>query len=273
MKKEILKMTKDDLLALNPYDFALRPLSTGGVIHIAEALGAFWRYDYQAAEAGRSGKHAILKSGLHSDGFLISKILLEPENIRLIMALQLGLRFGQRATELPNYLVGIPDGATELAKDLGQLLDIRVAEMNKSDGRITVTTRFYAGDKLLIIEDFCTKGTGFKETVLEIKGKYPEVKISPYELVIVNRGGLKEIVVEGIGAFTIISIADYQIKEWDPDPEKCELCRDYGSVAIKPKVSEESWLDITTSQRLPVNLGRDSVDQFLTKRFSDGMNS
>lgn len=247
--KDILKMGKAELLALNPYDFALRPLSAEEVIHIAEALGAFWRYDYEAAKTGKPGKHAILKSGLHSDGFLVSKILLEPENIRLIMALQLGLRFGQRATELPNYFVGIPDGATKLAEDLGLILGLRFAEMNKnkSDGRITAITQFRTGDKLLIIEDFCTKGTGFKETVAEIKGKYPDVEILPYELVVLNRGGLKQIAVDGIGNFTIISVADYRIKEWDPTLEKCELCR-IGSVAIKPKVSEESWRDITTSQ-------------------------
>lgn len=243
--KDILEMGMVELLALNPYDFLLRPLNAEEVIHIAEALGAFWRYDYEVAKAGKPGKHALLKSGLHSDGFLISKIFLEP-NIRLIMASQLGLRFAQRATELPNYLVGIPDGATKLAEDLGFLLNIRVAEMNKIAGRITVATQFYPDDRLLIIEDFCTKGTGFKETVLEIKDKYPDIEIFPYELVVVNRGGLKEIVVDGIGDFTVVSVADYRIQEWEA--AECPLCLNYGSVAIKPKVSEESWRDITTSQ-------------------------
>lgn len=248
--KDILKMGKDDLLALDPRGFALRPLRAEEVIHMAEALGAFWRYNYEAAEAGKPGKHAELKSGLHSDGFLVSKILLEPKNIRLLMAIQLGRHYwtDQYPVEWPNYLVGIPDGATELAEDLAFLWDIRTAEMkkNKSDGRITVATQFQAGDKLLIIEDFCTRGTGFKETVLEIKGKYPDVEIFPCEMVIVSRGGLKEIVVDGIGNFTIIPVADYRIQEWTP--AECPLCLKYGSVAIKPKVTEESWRDITTSQ-------------------------
>lgn len=244
--KNILEMGKDDLLALNPKGFAFRTLSTKEVIHIAKVLGAFWRYDYEAAKAGKPGKHALLKSGLHSDGFLVSKILLEPENIRLIMAIQLALRFSQHTIALPDYIVGIPDGATELAKKLGDLLGVGVALMNKSDGRITALTQFNLNNKLLIVEDFCTKGTGFKETVLEIKRKYPEVRIFPCELVIINRGGLKSIKVEGIGNFDIVSVANFRIQEWEE--AKCPLCRDYGSVAIKPKVSEESWRDITTSQ-------------------------
>lgn len=246
--EDIMKMTKAELLLLDPYKFISRMLSAEEVIHIAEILGAFWRYDYAAANLGKPGKHALLKSGLHSDGFLISKILLEPDNIRRIMAFQLQLRFLKENVAWPDYLVGIPDGATKLAKDLGDVMGVEVVEMKKTDGRITIIGSLSYGSNLLPVEDFCTKGTGFKETVIEIKRKYPDVKILPYEMVIVNRGGLREIVVDGIDTFSIIPVAEYQIKEWDSDSEKCELCRKYGSVAIKPKVSEESWKEITTSQ-------------------------
>ncbi|MBI2459334.1 MAG: hypothetical protein HYV53_02145 [Parcubacteria group bacterium] len=247
--KDILEMDKAELLTLNPYDFAYRILGAAELIHMAETLGAFWRYNYEAAKSGKPGKHALLKSGLHSDGFLTSKILLEPDNIRLGLAFQLRLRFAIRGIGWPDYLAGIPDGATKLAQDLGGIAGVKVAEMkkDKSDGRITVMTQLPIGSKLLIIEDFCTKGTGFKETVLEIKSKYPEAEVLPYELVIVNRGGLRKIMVDGIGNFTIIPITNYRINEWEPDPEKCPLCQ-LGSVAIKPKVSEESWRELTTSQ-------------------------
>jgi len=250
MMKSILEMTKAELLLLDPFKFTSKMLSAEEVIHIAEVLGSFWRYDYEAAKLGKPGKHALLKSGLHSDGFLISKILLKSDNIRQLMAFQLQLRFIQHAIGWPDYLVGIPDGATKLAENLGDIMGVKVVEMkkNKRDGRITITGSLQYGSKVLLVEDFCTKGTGFKETVIEIKRKYPDIEILPYEMVIVNRGGLKEIVVDGVDTFTIIPVADYQIKEWDPDPEKCKLCREYGSVAIKPKVSEESWKDITTSQ-------------------------
>jgi len=245
--KEILAMNKARLLALNPNDFASRLLSAEEIIYIAKTLDAFWLYDYAAAKSGRPGKHALLKSGFHSDGFLISKILLEPDNIRSLMAFQMFWRLNRLNIVWPDYLAGIPDGATKLAQDLGGIMGVPTAFLQKLDGRITVMAPLFSGSKLLIVEDFCTKGTGFKETVIAITSKYSDVEILPYELVIVNRGGLKEIVVDGVGAFAIIPIADYQIKEWSPEPGMCPLCK-MGSVAIKPKVSEESWRDITTSQ-------------------------
>ena len=274
--KDILKMTREELLALKPQDYAVKLLSAEEIIHIAATMDAFWRYNYQVVERGRIGKHALLKSGLHSDGFLVSKILLEPENIRLLMAYQLWLCFKRPSLTFnigkPDYLAGIPDGATKLAEDLGRIMDVEMAPMAKVDGRILITTSLRPGGRLLMVEDFCTKGTGFKEAVTEIKQKHPDIEIMPYELVILNRGGLTKIVVNEIGVFTIVPVVDYRIQEWPAGPETCPLCK-IGSIAIKPKVSEENWMELTTSQQLLVNFGRDDVDQFFRNRFLDEMNS
>lgn len=245
-KLNLLGMSREELLLLNPLDFSDQPLSAEEVIYIAEALDAFWRYNYAAAEQGKPGKHALLKSGLHSDGFLVSKIFLKPDNIRLMMAYQLKLRLEHLNVLKPDWLVGIPDGATALAEDLGRIMGVKVADLQKVEGRITVMTLFKPGEGLLIIEDFCTRGTGFRETVVMITSKQPGAEILPYEMVIVNRGGLKKIEVERVGTFVIVPVADYRIKEWDPAGE-CPLCQ-LGSVAIKPKVDEANWRDITTSQ-------------------------
>lgn len=244
-KLNLLGMSREELLLLNPLDFADQ-LCAEEVIHIAEALDAFWHYNYAAAKQGKQGKHALLKSGLHSDGFLMSKILLKPDNIRLMMAYQLKLRFKHLNKLKPDWLVGIPDGATVLAEDLGRIMGVKVADLQKVKGRITVMTPFKPGERLLIIEDFCTRGTGFRETVAVIISTQPGAEILPYEMVIVNRGGLEKIEVEGVGTFAVVPVADYWIKEWDP-AEGCPLCQ-LGSVAIKPKVDEASWRDITTSQ-------------------------
>ncbi len=247
-KLNLLGMSKEELLLLNPSDFADRLLSAEEVIYIAETLDAFWHYNYEAAEQGRPGKHALLKSGLHSDGFLISKILLKPDNIRLIMAHQLKQLFERLGIAKPDWLIGVPDGATALAEDLGRIMGVKVADLQKREGRITVITPFKPGERLLIVEDFCTKGTGFKETVILIISKQSGAEILPYELVIVNRGGLKKIKVEGVGDFTIAPVAEHRIGEWTQ--EECPHlgpCK-FGSIAIKPKVDEASWRDITTSQ-------------------------
>jgi len=248
--KNILEMNKLDLLSLIPQDYARTPLSAEEVIHVAATMDAFWRYDYKAAKQGRVGKHALLKSGLHSDGFLVSKILLEPYNIRLLMAYQLWLCFKKLSLDLPDYLIGVPDGATKLAEDLGGIMGVEVIPMFKIDGRIMMSSIIFHGRWVLMVEDFCTKGTGFKEAVTAIiqDCSYANfVNFMPYELVLVNRGGLKKIEVDDVGDFAVVPIVDYRIQEWQAGPETCPLCK-MGSIAIKPKVSEESWKDITTSQ-------------------------
>jgi len=244
---DILEMCREELLTLRVEDISRR-LTANEVLHIATVLGAFWTYDYAAAQKGRVGKHALLKSGLHSDGFFVSSILLEPENIKNILSYQIVMRLNDANIFVPDYVAGVPDGATTLGYNIAEIIGARKAHMgkNKINGHIFLTTEIPNGATLLLIEDFCTRGTGFSETVLEVKNKQPFVKILPYNPVIINRGELKEIFIDGVGNFSILPIVEQRIKDWDLT-ENCPLC-DLGSVAIKPKRSEENWQLLITSQ-------------------------
>jgi orotate phosphoribosyltransferase len=245
---EILRMNKEQLLKLD-YRQIDRKLTPEEIVHIAKKLDAFWEFDYQAAKEGRPGKHALLKSELHSDGFFVSRILLESWNMRMIMAVQMGLRFHDLRIPRPECIAGIPDGATELGKEVARFLSVKIAEMKKENGKISLVSAIAPDETLLLVEDFCTRGTGFVEAVNDIISKQPKVKILPYELVIINRGGLTEIPIAGMGAFKIIAVAEHRINDWQPS--ECPLCK-MGSVSIKPKATDENWRDITTSQLLTV---------------------
>lgn len=234
---KIMGMSKEELLNLVPHNINWL-MTKEEILYIAKTLGSFWEYNYQAAKEGRVGKHALLKSGLHSDGFFVSRILLEPQNIRTIIANQLVLRFNQLEIPKPDWVAGIPEGATKLGQDVASLMGVKNAEMKKEDGRIAMISSIAPGETLLLVEDFCTRGTGFTEAVLDIVSKQPKVKILPYELVIINRGSLSEISVEGVGIFKIIAVATHRVNDWDPS--ECPLCK-MGSVAIKPKATEENW--------------------------------
>lgn len=235
-KEALLKLTLDDVpLLLGPED----------VVHIARELGAFWTYDYQALEQGRPGLHALLKSQRHSDGFFVSRILLEPPNIRLIMAAQLAMRLRQAEIQQPDFIAGIPDGATMLGEAVAQLMNIPIAKLVKTDGRIKLESEIPENSTLLLIEDFCTRGTGFTEAVQEIHGKQPSVKFVMHDPVIINRGGLSEVVVESVGAFKTLAVVEKRINDWEAS--ECPLCA-RGSVVIKPKLTDENWQRITTSQ-------------------------
>lgn len=247
---EIIGMTKEELLGLSP-DTLKRPsenrlLIGQEFVYIAQTLGAFWSFDYEAAKRGKIGMHAILKSKLHSDGFFVSRILLQYQNIKTIMADQQVMRFLQLGIPKPDWIAGIPDGATELGKEVAHSLGTRRAEMEKNEGKIALVSSIPADESLLLVEDFCTRGTGFTEAVLDIWSKQPRVRILPLELVLLNRGGLKEIVIKDKLTAQVVAVVNHRVKDWTP--LECPLCK-MGSEPIEPKATDENWRLITSSQR------------------------
>lgn len=241
---DILTMDKSDLVQLKSEDVT-ETFNTVEVVHIAKELDAFWSYDYEAARNGRPGMHALLKSGLHSDGFFVSRIMLKFQNIRRIMATQMAMRILQHM-DRPDEVGGIPDGATELGEDLATILGSKNAKLSKVEGKIELDSWIKPGRTLLLCEDFCTQGTGYREAVIDIHYKCPKARLIFYAPVIINRGGLKYIKVDGIGLFMILPIANYLVNNW---PEsKCPLCKKFGSKAIKPKETDENWKLLNASQ-------------------------
>lgn len=171
------------------------PLTVEEVVHIATILGAYWQYDYAAAQKGRLGLHALLKSGWHSEGFIDMKILLQHENIMEIIAHQIVLQIRSLGLTTPDRIVGVPNGATELATRIAKMLGTRSVRMEKVGGRMILDTEIPDGTSVLCVEDVCTRATGYKEAIREIANKYPFANFVPYAPVIFNRGELEIIYV------------------------------------------------------------------------------
>lgn len=242
--KNILRMKREELEKLRPEDID-RLFTPEEVFHIAEEFGAYWHYDYEAAERGLVGLHAELKSKRCSNEFFVSKILLANDNIRKIFAAQLKMVMIRDGIPIPNYILAIPDGATGLGKDLADLLKVKFALIKKINGRISLESVLGPGETGLPIEDFVTRGTGSGEAIIDIKKKQPQLIILPYILAIIMRGGVKEVKVEGVGTFVVSPVIERRVNDWDPSD--CPLHK-MGSKSIKPKATEENWLAITTSQ-------------------------
>lgn len=238
----ILLIRRDDILRICPDDVKKR-FSEEELMHIARELGAFWQYDYVAAEKGRVGQHALLKSGRHSDGFFASKILLEHENILEIMARQIARTSSCLGL---SHIAGVPNGATELAqKTAGFLPGVEVVKLEKIDGFIRLLSDIPPGSAVLFVEDFCTRGTGFMEAVHEVILRCKDAVVLPWLLCIINRGGLSVIEMENLGKFLIFPIAEVRITDWEK--EECPLCK-MGSIPVKPKESQENWKGLLSPQ-------------------------
>ena len=187
----ILDMNKNDLASLNP-DTVAHLLSKEETLHIFLTLGYAWFYDYGAADDGRLGLHAMLKSLNHSDGFINAKgCLKEYLNIRKLFARQIVMRIKELDLR-PDYIVGVPTAATDLGNEVAEISGAEKVEMIKNEeGHIKIVTSLEADKSILVIDDICTKGTGYAEAVKEIKSQYPGVVVLAFDIVIVNRGGLE----------------------------------------------------------------------------------
>lgn len=242
---DILNMDKKDLLALWPADVTRR-LEKEEILHIFSLLDGLWQYDYAAAQKGRSGCHAELKSERHSDGFLNSREVLRYYNICRLMARQIFWKWLSLDLPLPSRIAGIPKGATALGEHLAHLMRVKTADLEKVDGKIKLTEDLKPNEELLLVEDFITAGTGFVEARKNIVYECPSATLLPFIPVIINRGGLEKIETD-YGAFRIISLTDHRMNDWDK--EECFLCHNYGSIPMKPKQSRENWDILKESQK------------------------
>lgn len=203
-------------------------------------------YDYAAARAGRPGLHALLRSLLHSDGFFVSRILLAHANILALMADQIARRVRMAGLPIPEFVAGVPSGATTLGSPVAQALGSSVLLLQKVNGQMVCDAGLPYEGTVLLVEDFSTQGTGLRDAALAILDVHPSACIVPRFPSLLNRGERKEIFVEGAGSFAFLPVVEQRIQ--DRPADKCVPCLEFGSTAIKPKETDENWRLITTSQ-------------------------
>ncbi|MFA5355471.1 MAG: hypothetical protein WC302_01970 [Candidatus Paceibacterota bacterium] len=242
---KIAGMTGTEITQLDPKSVK-RILLFDEIMYIALALGAFWQYDYFAGYyEGRWGYHAELKSGRHSDSFFDAKIMLSFPNMKALLARQMVMRLRRLNIIRPDWIAGVPNGATQFAKEIAKITGLEFVELVKDNNHIALNKRLGRGN-LLLFEDVYSSGTGFREAVSVIKLKSPNVRLLPIEPVILNRGWAKRIFIEEEHQnFRIVALAKCPMREWEP--QECPLCK-CGSRAIKPKEKNDNWRLITTSQ-------------------------
>ncbi len=249
-KINILAMDIDGLRDLNPDDVDW-VLSEEEILHMVDMTDNYVSLP-PAPPLGTSGPvpkyHIKLKSLLCSNGFINFKVLLkEHPNLRKIYAKQITHKLEimfKEGYERPDWIVGIPEAATELGEDVANLLGIKYLRLKKENKQIILDEEqaklLKPGDTVLMIEDICTKGTGVTETIRQILAIRNDVRILNYIMYIVSRGTLEEVVVDGIGSFRIVPLAMRKIDEYRPGPETCPYCAN-GSIPIKAKDTIEHW--------------------------------
>jgi orotate phosphoribosyltransferase len=215
---------------------------------------AGWILQYRQNEAlwihdgNRNRPHALLTSGMHSNGFFNSRLVIPDEVLLRDAASDLLELFAQNGGDVSKVqgVVGPQTGATKLAEFIShqisafnrdECFSASPAKKESAGQKSMVFSNedleIIPGQSILLCEDVLTTGSsvGLAETAVVNAGG----TVLPFILVLVNRSGLAE-----VSGKKIIALIDRALPMWTP--EECPLCRE-GSKAIRPKDKhpEDNW--------------------------------
>lgn len=211
---------------------------TEGWIRKYQEKDALWIHDGNPLRP-----HALLTSGLHSNGFFNSRLVIPDEALLGKAAEDLvDLLLPNCSTSNVGVAVGPQTGATKLAeliagvitKRRGWKCNFASPAKDEVDGRkfmwFTPSDRTLVhGRYSMLCEDVLTTGGSVELTanaVMDCAGM-----VLPFVGALVNRSGKDE-----IGKSKIVALINRDMPTWSP--EECPLCAQ-GSEAIRPK--GENW--------------------------------
>ncbi|HEY7160962.1 MAG TPA: hypothetical protein VH815_06860, partial [Acidobacteriota bacterium] len=178
-----------------------------------EEYGAIWIHD-----GSPNQPHALLTSGLHSDGFVNCTLVTQNPAI-LQSAVSEGLK-DQLSDIKTEWVIGSAFGAITLAHAIGYHLGAR-AGFTEKDGDLMELSRFEipSEDRVLVVEDTISTGGSTKKTIEGIKASGVEdSRILPYIVSLVNRSGKGDLDGRKIRALLTLNI-----HAWTP--AECPLCK------------------------------------------------
>lgn len=214
-------------------------LSVGDFRLIGETLDAFWQNE---GEPGSFPYHGIMVSGLHTNGFVNVSTYMAETNLAQILGAQVIARVGLKRGDV-DVVVGPALAAVTLSYEVARQLGCRHGFTEKAaDDRPTKIggrMRIKPGERVLVVNELMSTAAGSTQQCREgVLAHQPEAKLFPFAGVLVNRSGL-DATADGT---EIRSEFKYAMQTWTKD--ECPHCK-AGSVAIKPKITEENWLKLT----------------------------
>jgi orotate phosphoribosyltransferase len=246
-EQDVLTFVKNGrVFELTPGDFEGRRMTISEVVAIFGAFDAFWQY---GGEPDVANPHALLKSGRHSNGFIMCKAVLEYPRLCMLLAHEMLKAMQEKMRTGEICQIDCVASSAYSAINVGWCLAWLLSEKyNKKAKHVTVekddkgnptTIRGGLAPSLtvLVINELMTTGGGStwetKEAVLKCNGDKPSPAIKDLSFVLMHRSRdfqLKD-------GSTVVPVFHFDMEDFEP--EDCPYCK-AGSVAIKPKVGN-NW--------------------------------
>lgn len=166
--------------------------------------------------------HFRLSSGLHSDRYLQSALVLQyPE-----LAERLGAAVAERTRHLePTAVLSPALGGIVIGQEVGRALHLRALFAERQDGALTLRRGFTLSpsERVLVVEDVITTGGSTRETIAVAQAAGARVLGAA---AIIDRGGEAARLDVPLQALVRMQVAAYP-------PESCPLCAK-GQPIVKP---------------------------------------
>lgn len=166
--------------------------------------------------------HFLLSSGLHSDRYLQSALVLQHPH----MAERLGSALAGRFREFsPDCVIAPALGGILVAHEVARALGVRALFAERVEGKLKLRRGFFiqAGERVIVVEDVVTTGVSTKET-MEVVRSLGGLVIAAGALVD-RSNGASDLGVP-FQALLTLDVPTYP-------PEQCPLCRQ-GVPVVKP---------------------------------------
>lgn len=166
--------------------------------------------------------HFKLSSGLHSDRYLQSALVLQHPDY----AEQLGAALAARLAPLdPTVVLSPALGGIVIGQEVGRALHVRAIFAERQDAKLTLRRGFTLGpdDRVVVIEDVITTGLSTRETCEAAQASGARVLGAG---AIVDRGADASRLGIPLQALVQMQVAAYQ-------PDACPLCA-AGTPVVKP---------------------------------------
>jgi orotate phosphoribosyltransferase len=166
--------------------------------------------------------HFRLTSGLHSDRYLQSALVLQYPDLAAQLGDALGAKVRDRGA---NAVLSPALGGIVIGQEVGRALGVRALFAERQDGALTLRRGFSlsSADRVLVVEDVVTTGGSTLETARVAEEAGATVVGAA---AIVNRGADPERF-----ALALQSLVRLEVPTWQPDA--CPLCAK-GIPAMKP---------------------------------------
>lgn len=168
--------------------------------------------------------HFLLSSGLHSDTYFQSALVLQNPKVTQVLAQNLKEKIIEVVKNI-DVVVSPAMGGVIIGYEMGRALGTRAIFTERVDGKVVLRRGFYVnkGEKVLVAEDVITTGLSTKEVIESLKSTGAEI-VAVCSLVDRSAGKVDF----GIPKFSLLSL---EVKSYKP--EECPLCKN-GSKPVKP---------------------------------------